>query len=185
MKKLIVFTCLFFCFAMMPYKKLFAQDKTLHKLFADYNEDYLKLFPLEATTRGDSRYNDLLPNTGSRQYIKQLGIFYDIYLTGLKKYNRRKLNAADRTSYDLLEYILKNGKEAITYHPEYIPATQFRSLALTMGTYGAGGNVQPFKTVKNYEDWLSRITAFTIWVDTAVDNFNKGIAAGVVYQKHW
>ena len=183
MKKLIVLSCLFFCFAMQPYKKLYAQDKSLHQLFANYNEDYLKLFPLEATTRGDRRYNDLLPNTGSRQYIKQLGIFYDTYLNGLKKYNRQKLSAADRTSYDLLKYILKTGKEAITYHPEYIPATQFRSLAITMGTYGAGGNVQPFKTVKDYEDWLNRITAFTIWVDTAVANFNKGVAAGVVLPK--
>lgn len=183
MKKLIALNALFFCFALYPSQKLYAQDKALHKLFANYNEDYLKLFPLEATTRGDSRYNDLLPNTGSRQYIQQLGIFYDTYLTGLKKYTRQKLNAADRTSCHLLEYILKTGKEALTYHPEYIPATQFRSLALTMGTYGAGGNVQPFKTVKDYENWLSRITAFTIWVDTAIANFNKGIAAGVVLPK--
>ena len=183
MKKLTALTCLFVCFAMLTPAKLYSQDISLHKLFDKYYEDYLKLFPLEATTNGDNRYNDLLPNTGSKQYIEQLGVFYDNYLNSLKKISRQKLNSDDRTSYDLLEYILKNGKEALSYHPEYIPATQFRSLALNMGTLGAGGNVQPFKTIKDYEDWLKRIAAFTIWVDTAIANFNQGIAAGVVLPK--
>ncbi len=183
MKKLTALTCVFFCLAILSYKKLYSQDISLHKLFDNYNEDRLKLFPAEATSNGDNRYNDQLPNTGSKQYIQQLGAFYDTYLAGLKKYNRQKLNAADRTSCDLLDYILKTGKEALAYHPEYIPATQFRSLALTMGTWGAGGNVQPFKTIKDYQDWLKRIAAFKIWVDTAIANFNQGIAAGVVLPK--
>lgn len=183
MKKLTAFTLLVFCFAMLPDKKIYSQTTSLHKLFDNYYEDRLKLFPFEATAHGDNRYNDLLPNNGSVQYITQLTIFYDHYLAGLKKYKRQSLNNDDRTSYDLLEYILKTGKEAISYHPEYIPATQFRSLALTMPTWGAGGNVQPFKTVQDYQNWLKRIAAFTIWVDTAVANFNKGIKAGVVLPK--
>ena len=183
MKKLTAFTFLVFCFAMLPNKKIYSQNTSLHKLFDNYYEDRLKLFPFEATENGDNRYNDLLQNDGSVQYIKQLTVFYDRYLAGLKKYKRQGLNNADRTSYDLLEYVLKTGKEAISYHPEYIPATQFRSLALTMPTWGAGGNVQPFKTVQDYQNWLKRISAFTIWVDTAVANFNKGIKAGVVLPK--
>lgn len=183
MKKLTAFTFLIFCFAILPNKKIYSQTTLLHKLFDNYYEDRLKLFPFEATDHGDNRYNDLLPNNGSVQYIKQLTIFYDRYLAGLKKYKRQGLNNDDRTSYDLLEYILKTGKEEISYHPEYIPATQFRSLALTMPTWGAGGNVQPFKTVQDYQNWLKRIAAFTIWVDTAVANFNKGIKAGVVLPK--
>lgn len=183
MKKLTAFTFLLFCFAMLPNKKIYSQNTSLHKLFDNYYEDRLKLFPAEATTNGDNRYNDLLPNTSSQQYIQQLTVFYDTYLASLKKYHKQKLSSADRTSYDLLAYILKTGKEAIAFHPEYIPATQFRSLALTMGTWGAGGNVQPFKTIKDYEDWLKRIAAFTIWVDTAIANFNRGIAAGVVLPK--
>lgn len=183
MKKLTAFTFLLFCFTMLPNKKIYSQNTSLHKLFDNYYEDRLKFFPFEATENGDNRYNDLLPNNGSVQYIKQLTVFYDRYLAGLKKYKRQGLNNADRTSYDLLEYVLKTGKEAISYHPEYIPATQFRSLALTMPTWGAGGNVQPFKTVIDYENWLKRMAAFTIWVDTAIANFNKGIIAGVVLPK--
>ncbi|MBC7949169.1 MAG: DUF885 domain-containing protein [Chitinophagaceae bacterium] len=180
MKKLVFYLSLCFALASFTFKQGFSQNESLHKLFSDYYEDRLKLNPSEATSSGDNRYNDQLPNTGSAQYIRELGQFYDKYLAALKKYNRGTLNLTDRTSFDLLEYVLKTGKEALTFHPEYIPATQFRSLALTMGTWGAGGNIQPFKTVNDYNDWLKRIDAFTIWVDTAIANFNKGIAAGVV-----
>jgi uncharacterized protein (DUF885 family) len=183
MKKLIAYTVTLLCFAILSGKTLFSQGISLHKLFDNYYEDRLRLFPFEATENGDNRYNDLLPNNGSVQYLKQLNSFYDKYLSGLKKHNRQALDPADRTSYDLLKHILETGKEANSFHPEYIPATQFRSLALTMPTWGAGGNVQPFKTVKDYQNWLKRIAAFTIWVDTAVANFNKGIKAGVVLPK--
>ena len=183
MKNLTTLILLIFCFAFAPNKVLHSQDTSLHRLFNNYYEARLKLFPSEATTKGDNRYNDLLPNNGSVQYILQLNSFYDKYLAGLKKFNRKKLNTDDRVSFDLLEYILKIGKEDISYHLEFMPATQFRSLALTMGTWGAGNNVQPFKTIKDYEDWLKRIAAFTIWVDTALANFNKGVAAGVVLPK--
>lgn len=180
MKHLTALGLLILCFTFLPAKKLYSQDASLHKLFDNYYEDRLKLFPLEATNIGDNRYNDLLPNNGSAQYIAQLDTFYGTYLAGLKKYNRKKLNSADRTSYDLLEFILRSGKEAITYHPEYIPATQFNSLALTMGILGSGNSQQPFKTEQDYVNWIKRMNEFRIWVDTAIANFNKGIAAGVV-----
>ena len=40
-------------------------DAALRQLFDDYHEQFLILFPLEATAFGDSRYNDLLPIQGS------------------------------------------------------------------------------------------------------------------------
>lgn len=176
MKTLIIFTIL--CLVVLP-DKLFSQNVSLHKLFDNYYEERLKLFPLEATNNGDMRYNDLLPDEGS-EHISKVKSFYDNYLTALKQYKRQDLDVTDRTSYDLLEYVLKMGNEAITYHPEYMPANQMRSTALTIGTLGAGNSQQPFRSIKDYGDWLKRITAFTVWVDTAIANFNKGVSAGVV-----
>lgn len=180
MKNIVTVIIMIGCFASLPNRKLYCQDPSLHRLFDQYYEDRLKLFPLESTSIGDNRYNDLLPNDGSVQYIGQLNRFYDQYLSALKKYNRQSLSQADRVSYDLLTYSLNVAKEGLTYHPEYMPANQFYSLPLTMGISGAGNNVQPFKTVKDYNDWLKRIAAFQVWVDTAIANFNKGITEGVV-----
>jgi uncharacterized protein (DUF885 family) len=170
-------------FVFLSGKPVHSQNASLHQLFERYYEERLKLFPTEATSAGDNRYNDLLVNDGSQTHIAELNNFYNRYLEDLNKYRREALNVNDRASYDLLDYILRTGKEGLTYNLHYIPASQFRSLALTMGTWGAGNNVHPFNTKKDYEDWLKRIAAFKIWVDTAIANFDKGIAIGMVLPK--
>ena len=52
-----------------------------------------------------------------------------------------------------------------------------------IGQFGSGTGAQPFKTVKNYDDWLKRVTAFSVWSDTAIGNFKKGMASGIVFPK--
>jgi uncharacterized protein (DUF885 family) len=36
---------------------------------------------------------------------------------------------------------------------------------------------------KDYENWLKRIEGFKQWADTAIANFDKGIAIGMVLPK--
>ena len=183
MKKLSAVTLLLFCIVFLPEKNLYSQNIPLHQLFDNYYEARLKLFPLEATEIGDSRYNNLLPNDGSEAYRHQLNQFYDHYLRQLKNYKKQDLNKEDRTSYDLLNYFLKTSKESLTYHPEYMPANQYNSLPLTMAKIGSGSATQPFKTVADYNHWLRRMEGFKTWVDTAIGNFNKGVKAHVVLPK--
>ncbi|MGY0038507.1 DUF885 domain-containing protein [Pedobacter sp. NJ-S-72] len=57
------------------------------------------------------------------------------------------------------------------------------ALPLTIGQLGSGTGAQPFKTVKDYEDWLKRVNAFAVWADTAIGNFKKGMASGIVLPK--
>lgn len=56
-------------------------------------------------------------------------------------------------------------------------------MPITIGQYGSGTSSQPFKTVKDYDDWLKRLSAFAVWADTAKSNFSKGIEAGDVLPK--
>ena len=64
-----------------------------------------------------------------------------------------------------------------------MPVNQFRSLPNVLPSLGSGADIQPFKTVKDYENWLKRVNAFTDWADTAIANCNKGIAIGMVLPK--
>ena len=41
-------------------------------VFADYYEDRLRLYPMEATFAGDNRYNDSLPNILTDSYRSQV-----------------------------------------------------------------------------------------------------------------
>jgi uncharacterized protein (DUF885 family) len=166
--------------------KTFSQNKDLNKIFNDYYQERLELFPVLATYAGSTLYNDLLQNDGSLEYINRLHNFYLKYLRELSVYNQSNLSFSDWISCRILREILETELEAQSYHPEYMPANQFSVLPplasspLTMGIFGSGTGPQPFKSIRDYENWLKRISLFTVWVDTAISNFNKGIAAGIV-----
>jgi uncharacterized protein (DUF885 family) len=159
------------------------KNANLAKLFEEYYEERLKLFPLEATQQGDNRYNDLLPIDISQEFIEKTRQFYQDNLTKIKAIDRENLSEEDKIAYDTFKREMEVQLEGIAFHPEYIPFQQFWGLPLTFGQLGSGESSQPFKTVKDYEDWLKRISAFTIWSDSAIVNFRKGIEAGIVLPK--
>lgn len=159
------------------------ENKKFSKLCDQYYEEGLKLFPLNATYAGDDRYNDLLPNDGSVQFINETKDFYTKYLDSLKGYDREKLNENDKLSYDVLKDQLQVSLDGLKYHFEYLPFNQMFALPLTFGQLGSGTGAQPFKTVKDYDNWLKRISAFSLWADTAIGNFKKGIQTGIVLPK--
>jgi uncharacterized protein (DUF885 family) len=70
--------------------------------------------------------------------------------------------------------------EGLSFHDNYIPFQQFWGLPLTMGQLGSGDGFQPFKTEKDYTNWLARATVFGAWADSAIVYFKKGIAANYV-----
>ena len=142
---------------------------------ADYYEQYLKLYPLEATSQGDLRYNDQLPINIDKDFISGEISFYNSVQNQLKKLDYKSLDDDDKTVYDVLDYTLKDKIERYAYHPEYIPFTQFGGLPLDFPLLGSGEGSQPFKTVKDYEDWLKRMEKFPEWMDTAEGNFREGI----------
>src|SRR3569832_186464 len=79
-------------------------SKTMTKLFEDYYEERLQLYPLEATAIADNRYNDLLPADISDSYRQKLKAFYEKYQNELVSYDRAQLKGQDATSYDVLKH---------------------------------------------------------------------------------
>jgi uncharacterized protein (DUF885 family) len=179
MKRLGLFVCgvILLAACKQPAKQ---GNTNFNKLLDNYYEDRLKLFPLEATASGDNRYNDLLPNDGSAQFIQQAKSFYKGYIDKLHAFKREDLNEQDKLSYDVLNYQTAVQLEAYNFPLEQMPFNQMFSLPLTIGQFGSGSSAQPFKTVKDYDNWLKRLSAFSIWADTAIANFDKGIKSGVV-----
>lgn len=157
--------------------------KTLPDLFAGYWEEQARLFPLEATAQGDNRFNDQLPNDGTKEFRTQLAAFYQKYLTKLQTFQRATLPENDKISYDIFQYDLETKLEGLKLNTWMMPFQQFWGLPLTMGQYGSGEGVQPFKTVKDYDNWLGRVRGFSVWGDTAIANFRQGMKAGVVLPK--
>ncbi len=158
-------------------------NKELATILDNYYEEGLTLNPLSATAQGDNRYNDLLPNNISQDYIAKYKASNEKYLAEVSKIDREALNDDDKTAYDIFKREVEMSIEGTKFHDELIPFQQFWGLPLTMGQMGSGDGSQPFKTVKDYENWLKRVSQFTVWGDTAVANFRKGMVSGVVLPK--
>lgn len=155
----------------------------LDSIAANYYEQYLKLYPLEATAQGDLRYNDQLPINIDKDFISGEISFYNTVQNQLKKVDYKSLSDDDKTVYDVLDYTLKDKIERYAYHPEFIPFTQFGGLPLDFPLLGSGEGNQPFKTEKDYEDWLKRMEKFPEWMNTAAENFREGIKNSIVLPK--
>ena len=178
---IIIGTLLYSC---SPQNKENAEaPPSLDSLLNSYHQEHLKQSPLLATSIGDSRYNDLLPNTLTAEYRQQIKDFNERYRSQLAAIDRTKLSENDQLSYDLLTYECDIDLEGLRFKDYLMPISQIRSLPLTIAQLSSGTGIQPFKTVKDYDNWLSRLNKYLEWCDTAVVNMRKGIASGYVIPK--
>lgn len=156
---------------------------TPDSLFKNFHQDRLKLFPLLATSIGDNRYNDIFPNDISQEYRRKVQDFYNKYKTQLASIDRNKLNENDKLSCDILAYECDINIEGAKFPDNLIPISQTRSATLQVALLASGKGNQPFKTVKDYDNWLSRLEGYVVWCDTAITNMRKGMATGYVIPK--
>ncbi|WP_207533555.1 DUF885 domain-containing protein [Desertivirga arenae] len=156
------------------------KKKNISEFFNSYWEARSKLFPLDATQQGDSRYNHILQNDQTQGFRDTLKQFYQTYLSRLDSFNREDLNEDNKLSYDIFKYEMKIQLEGLQTNLWMIPTQQFWGLPLTMGQLGSGDSYQPFKTPQDYRNWLSRVKGFSVWTDSAIANFRKGMRTGVV-----
>ena len=157
--------------------------KGLNGLFASFWEQQSRLDPLSATAQGDNRFNDRLPNDQTQAYRDTLRTFYQDYLGRLGKFDRAGLDENDKISYDIFQYDLKQRVAGMKLNTWMLPFQQFWGLPISMGQFGSGQGNQPFKTVQDYDNWLGRVRGFTVWADSAIGNFRRGMKAGVVLPK--
>src|SRR5215510_15995686 len=157
-----------------------ANNKELAEMFKLFHEDFLRLNPLSATVEGDARYNDQLPLDFTDAYRDKLKSFYQSYLGELKKFNRDSLNESDKLSYDIFEYTMNINIESFQFPDNYMPFNQYSGMHLIMGQFASGSSAQPFKTVKDYDNWMARVKLFRVYADSSIVYFRRGMAANIV-----
>jgi uncharacterized protein (DUF885 family) len=158
-------------------------SKQLTQLLDNYWQERMQLFPVEATGYGDYRYNDRLTITIAQSFRDSLGRFFKKYLDEVNSIDTTGLDRNARLSHRLFRYEMQMGIEGLKYPTHYMPITQFWSFTLDLPQLGSGSGNQPFRNVKDYDDWLKRLSGFPAWVDTAIYNMRKGMAAGWVLPK--
>lgn len=151
----------------------------LHALFDEHFERDLEMNPLNATFIGDYRYNDRMANTNSPEYIAAATAMDEEFLARLLEIDREQLNYQDQLSYDLFKLNREQSLEGNQFPFELQPINQFYSMTNFFVQLGSGTSAHPFKTVKDYEDFLSRADQFSINIDQVITNMKEGVKQGV------
>ena len=185
---LLVFIALTFASCNNKQTTTTKQDsKDLASLFDKYYNERMQLVPIESTQNGDSTNNDKLYADFTDTYREKYRQFFSHYLDEIKKYNRDDLSNNDQVSYDIFKREMEMTLEGLSLgyfantvtYPDhhYMPFTQFGGIPIWIGQQGSGDGSQPFKTVKDYDNWLKRASQFPAWADSAIVYFRKGIAS--------
>lgn len=149
-------------------------------LLDKYYEEYIQLFPLNATTNGDNRYNDMLYADFTNSYRAKLREFYSKYKAYVSKFDYDELIANDKISVDVLNNEIDIALKGLDQMDNLMPLNQFWGMHLNIAQFGSGEGVQPFKTKEDYYNWISRASAFNSYIDSAIVYFNMGIKDSVV-----
>ena len=152
----------------------------LQKLYAEYWEEVLKLNPVQATFQGDARYNDQLPDFSSSAFRKQQHDFTVRWLNTIEGMGTAGLEGQDLLSYEIFVRDARNSLAGEKFPDWMMPVNQMASIASYAVMLGSGTSAQPFKTVKDYDNWLARGNRLPILFDTDIANMREGIRAGVV-----
>nr|WP_315223787.1 DUF885 domain-containing protein [uncultured Flavobacterium sp.] len=65
--------------------------------------------------------------------------------------------------------------ESLNFKDQFMPLDQFGSVPLEIGQLSSDGSKQPFKTIKDYDDWLLQLKQYVQWCDDAILNMKIGI----------
>ena len=183
MKKLILFISIISFFSCQKEKNATQKNPQLDKIISEYYEDQLKLSPISATFNGDNRYNDLLNIDFTDSHRALVKSILEKYQKSLQEINRESLTTNDQLTYDLIERDVKLGMEGLSFPENLIPLNQFYGFHLTFAQLGSGSVIQPFVTVKDYDNWSKRMLKGAAYLDSSLVYFRKGMSAGHVLPK--
>ncbi len=143
--------------------------KQLYALFDSEWENNLRENPTFASSQGDRRYNDKWSDE-SLEAIEKRHQETFATLEKIKKIDRSKLSVSDQLNYDLF----KKGYE------RSIESRKFKSYLLPVDQQGGIQTIQqtakriPLNTVKDYEDWLTRLNNFPTVMEQTITLMREG-----------
>lgn len=157
-----------------------SKAQRLNAMYDEYWEELLRLNPLQATFQGDPRYNDQLPDFGTAEYRKKMHDFTTKWLQRVEAVGSDGLTGQDLLSYEIFVDGAKRSLEGERFPDWMMPINQMGSIASYAAMFGSGTGPQPFRTVKDYDNWLKRAHRLPGLFDTAIANMREGVKAGVV-----
>ncbi len=163
-----------------------AHDR-LFELFKESDEASLQRNPLQALFRGDLRYANRLGDLFSDAHFQAEKAAAEHDLAALHAIPRDQLSPTDQIAYDVFENQtvenLKGFAPDLLAINEALPMNHFFGIHTEYPTIAGGQGAAPFKTLEDYENNLKRNRDFAANIDTAIAQWKKGEAEGIVDTK--
>ena len=152
----------------------------LAALVEEHFERDLEFNPLRATAIGDDRYDDRMANSIGPEYRERYAAFNREFLDRVLAIDPESLQGQDRLTYETFRYSTEMELQSDAFPSHLQPMNQFYSIGNSFAQLGSGSSIHPFKTVKNYDDFLGRIDDFVVIMDQAIANMKIGMEQGIV-----
>src|SRR5262245_66146516 len=139
----------------------------------------LRESPTFATAVGVNDFNDRLEDA-SLSAIERRDGETKAFLAELDAIPKEPLSEDDRTDAEILRTQLVEGVDSVRLGEPFLTLnadsgfhTEFMLMHRAM----------PFRTVKDYENYLARLTAFPAWMDQNIERMRAGLARGITVPK--
>jgi len=155
-------------------KPAIKEQVNIAELFDGYFNEYLNFYPNEATTLGVEGYNDKWANNLDDSYLQKKRAFFLKFQDSLQMLDSENLSEKDRNEIDIFNYLLKDNLRGLELgiqpgtislnHPihQYHRSTHHEFIKLAKGD-----GAQPFKSKKDYDDFLLKLKDFKQWLISA------------------
>ncbi len=147
------------------------------KAVADrYWDAQMAASPTRATAIGDYRYNDRLDDLSSTAE-KEWAATLKSLLGDLRKVSAAELSAEDRLSFELLERSIRDDMLRISALQRYFSLEPLDGPHLRLPLLLVA---QPFRSTKDFRDYIARLRSFPKQVEDIVATLRDGVSLGLV-----
>ena len=153
-------------------------SKKLHELFASEWDYQLEQYPTWASRLGDRRWNDRWGDRSLDAIDKRYSHNMEV-LTKLRAMDRDALSSPDNLNYDLFLNDYQIEVEGHQFRWYLIPLNQLGGVQ----TADDLAEALRFDTLKDYEDWLARLTALPDYVEQTIALMREGIKQQILLPK--
>jgi uncharacterized protein (DUF885 family) len=150
----------------------------LHRLFDAEWERSLRENPITATYIGDARYNDRWPDL-SLAGVQASHEADRAALARLEAIDPASLTDADRLNRDLFRRQTQASLDSYEWGEYLIPLSHRSGLTSVHRL----ADVVVFRSVKEYEQWLARMSSLDVPLDQVIDLMREGVRRGLVPPK--
>jgi len=183
MKNIYHFSMMLFLSLLFINCKSEQKKQDFKAITSSYFDEKNALNPLDATQNGQNKFDDQLVFEMTDSYRKKRAAFYEKYLNELQSVDTTQLSAEEKISYDIIKWESEVGTSLLKQNANLTPINQFEGTHLTLGQFASAESAQPFKTEKDYKNFLKRINLFAVWIDSAMVYMKKGMQEKIVLPK--